>query len=106
MKILPILCGPFARSLYEGGDPEDDDGVKRFLDALGELREREGDRLFWVLGVDMAHMGARYGDRFAAVAGEGAMQEVGARDEQRIERINALRCRRLLGPGARESATI
>ena len=90
VKILPILVGPFARSVYEGGDPEDDDGVKAFFEALGELREREGDRLFWVMGVDMAHMGERYHDRFAAVAGEGAMQEVSARDEQRIERINAL----------------
>jgi hypothetical protein len=90
VKILPILVGPFARSIYQGGDPEDDDRVKAFFEALGELREREGDRLFWVMGVDMAHMGARYHDGFAAVAGEGAMQEVGARDERRIERINAL----------------
>jgi AmmeMemoRadiSam system protein B len=90
VKILPILVGPFARSIYQGGDPEDDDRVKAFFEALGELREREGDRLFWVMGVDMAHMGARYRDRFAAIAGEGAMQEVGARDERRIERINAL----------------
>jgi AmmeMemoRadiSam system protein B len=90
VKILPVLVGPFARSIYQGGAPEDDDRVKAFFEALGELREREGDRLFWVMGVDMAHMGARYHDAFAAVAGEGKMQEVGARDEQRIERINAL----------------
>jgi predicted class III extradiol MEMO1 family dioxygenase len=56
---------------------------------LGELREREGNRIFWILGVDMAHMGARYGDEFQALAGEGAMGEVGLRDERRIERINA-----------------
>jgi AmmeMemoRadiSam system protein B len=90
VKILPILVGPFAHSIYQGGLPEDDDKVKAFFEALGELREREGDRLFWVMGVDMAHMGARYNDPFAAVAGEGAMQQVGARDERRIERINAL----------------
>ncbi len=89
VKILPVLCGPFARSLYQGGDPEDDDGVKRFLDALGELHGREGNRLLWVLGVDMAHMGARYGDRFEAVAHEGPMAEVSLRDERRMERINA-----------------
>ncbi|HMC61187.1 MAG TPA: MEMO1 family protein, partial [Candidatus Solibacter sp.] len=57
--------------------------------ALGELREREGDRLFWILGVDMAHMGARYRDPFEAVAGEGVMSEVESRDEERIARINA-----------------
>ena len=78
-----------AHSLYEGGDPEDDDKVKAFLEALGEMREREGDRLFWILGVDMAHMGARYQDKFSAVAGQGVMSEVGARDERRIERINS-----------------
>jgi AmmeMemoRadiSam system protein B len=89
VKILPVLCGSFARSLYQGGEPEDDDGVKRFLAALGELHEREGERLVWVLGVDMAHMGARYGDRFEAIANEGRMAEVSARDERRMERINA-----------------
>jgi MEMO1 family protein len=88
-RILPILCGPFARSVYQGGKPEDDDKVKAFLEALGELREREGDKLFWILGVDMAHMGARYQDRFAAHAGEGQMAAVDARDRARIACINA-----------------
>jgi len=89
VRILPILCGPFLRSLYQGGKPEDDDKVKAFLEALGELREREGDNLFWILGVDMAHMGARYQDRFSAKANEGPMAAVGARDQRRIETINA-----------------
>jgi AmmeMemoRadiSam system protein B len=89
IRILPILCGSFAHSIYQGGKPEDDDKVKSFIDALGELRDREGDRLFFVLGVDMAHMGVRYQDRFDAVAGEGVMAAVAGRDEQRIERINA-----------------
>jgi MEMO1 family protein len=90
VKILPVLIGSFAHSIYEGGMPEDNDGVKAFFDGLGELREREGDNLFWVMGVDMAHMGARYSDRFSAIAGEGQMQAVEARDAQRIERINAM----------------
>jgi len=87
VRILPILCGPYANSLIHGGKPEDDGNVRRFLDALGELHDREGDRLFWILGVDMAHMGARYHDRFSASAGEGAMAEVRERDQQRIARI-------------------
>jgi len=88
-RILPILCGSFARSLIEGGKPEDNESVRRFFDALAELREREGNRLFWILGVDMAHMGARYQDQFEARAGQGAMNEVEARDRDRIARINA-----------------
>jgi AmmeMemoRadiSam system protein B len=89
VRILPILVGQFARSLYQGGNPEDDDKVKAFLEALGELRELQGDRLFWVLGVDMAHMGVRYQDQFEAFAGQGVMSEVAGRDEARIARINA-----------------
>ena len=89
VRILPILCGPFAQSLIDGGLPEDDDRVRRFFDALGELREREGNRLFFILGVDMAHMGARYSDRFAALANQGAMADVAARDAARIARIEA-----------------
>ncbi|MBS1858345.1 MAG: AmmeMemoRadiSam system protein B [Acidobacteria bacterium] len=90
VKILPILIGSFAHSIYQGGKPEDDDKVRAFFDGLGELRDRGGDNLFWVLGVDMAHMGARYHDRFEAIAGEGRMLEVESRDRARIERINSL----------------
>ena len=89
VRILPILAGPFAHSLLDGGQPEDDDNVKRFFGALSELHEREGGKLFWILGVDMAHMGTRYHDQFPAKAGEGEMLEVDARDRGRIAAINA-----------------
>lgn len=89
IRILPVLCGAFARSIYEGGLPEDDENVRRFLDVLGEIAHRESDRLFWVLGVDMAHMGRRYGDPIAAQAHQGEMAVVAQRDHGRMERINA-----------------
>jgi len=89
VRILPILCGPYAHSLLNGGAPEADEKVKQFLDALGELGDRESSRAFWLLGVDMAHMGARYQDDFHAVADQGIMHEVAARDRARIDRINA-----------------
>ncbi len=89
VRVVPILCGSFAHSLFEGGSPEKDDHVRAFFDALGEMRDREGDRLFWVLGVDMAHMGVRYGDRFEAKANEGEMRTVEVRDDTRMARINA-----------------
>ena len=87
VRVLPILCGPFARATSDGGRPEDDPGVARFLDSLADLAAREGDRLLWVLGVDLAHMGRRYGDGDAARAGEGRMQGVGRRDHERLDRI-------------------
>lgn len=89
VRILPILCGSFGRSIENGGLPEDDDSVRRFLGTLGEISEREKERLFWVLGVDMAHMGERYGDGFAAHAGRDEMTVVRERDALRIEQIRA-----------------
>jgi AmmeMemoRadiSam system protein B len=83
IRILPILCGP----LLPRARPEDDEGVRRFLDVLSELAVREERRLFWVLGVDMAHMGRRYGDAFVARADQGEMAAVAERDRERISRL-------------------
>jgi AmmeMemoRadiSam system protein B len=89
VKILPILCGSFARSLHEGGWPEDDENVSEFFKALTELNAREGKRLCWLAGIDLAHMGQRYGDNFEARARSGEMLEVGARDKDRLAKLEA-----------------
>jgi AmmeMemoRadiSam system protein B len=88
IRILPILCGPYARSIYQGGKPEQNDGVARFLGELGEIAERERERLLWILGIDMAHMGRRYGDSLVARADQDHMTEVTRRDHARIDCIN------------------
>jgi hypothetical protein len=87
IRIVPILCGSYARSIYQGGLPEDNESVRRSLGALGELAAKEGNRLTWVLGVDMAHMGRRYGDAFEAKAGHNEMEDVAHRDSARIDRM-------------------
>lgn len=89
VRVLPILVGSFARSVYEGGLPEKDEAVARFFGALGEIAARESKELFWVMGIDMAHMGRRYGDRFAARADRDEMTEVAERDRARIDRAAA-----------------
>jgi MEMO1 family protein len=83
-KIVPILCGPFAKALYEGEAPERDDHVYRFFDALGELGELHRDELFWVLGIDLAHIGRRYGDDVKARVNEGVMLDVAEDDQARL----------------------
>ena len=87
IRVVPVLCGSFAQSTYEGGMPEDDEGVRCTLGALGEIAARDGSNLLWVLGVDMAHMGQRYGDPFEATANDGVMEDVAGRDRARISRI-------------------
>jgi AmmeMemoRadiSam system protein B len=89
IRILPILCGSFARSIQAGGMPEDNEPVRRFLGSLGEIAAREDGKLTWVLGIDMAHIGARYGDDFSAVSGQDEMVEVEKRDKLRIDSVLA-----------------
>ena len=87
-RILPILCGPFVDSLVRGVPPETLDGNARVLDTLTELATKRPE-LVWVLGVDMAHIGVRYGENEPARAYEGRMLEVREQDERRLERVAA-----------------
>lgn len=89
IRVVPILCGSFVNSLYRGGLPEQNPDVEAFFDTLGDVAAREGSRLMFVLGIDMAHMGRRYGDEFSALADRDEMAEVAERDHSRIERIEA-----------------
>ncbi len=88
IRVLPILCGPFSAA-YHPGTPEQVESNRRMFDALAEIAAREGDRALWVLGVDMAHMGQRYGDGYAAEARKSRMQQVEQADRKRIEAISA-----------------
>jgi AmmeMemoRadiSam system protein B len=87
VPIVPVLCGPFVAGPRVRRLPEASDRVARFIGALGELAAREGRKLMFVLGVDFAHVGRRYGDARPARAYEGTLAEVQARDEARVTRI-------------------
>ncbi len=89
VKIVPILCGPFVKSVYDGVLPEDSAETARFFEALSNVAAREGRKLFWILGVDMAHIGRRYGDALRAKAGIGEMLAIEERDRQRIQEIES-----------------
>jgi AmmeMemoRadiSam system protein B len=91
VRVAPILCGAFAESIYGAHQPapEANPRVERFFGALGELAARRQDELVFVLGIDMAHLGRRYGDPFDAVANQGLMEGSAMRDQARIERIQA-----------------
>jgi len=84
VRIVPILCGPFW-----GARPEDVAPVARGLEALAAMQATHGARLIWVLGVDMAHVGPRYGDRQRVRAHQGEMLTVTERDRARLDRVAA-----------------
>jgi hypothetical protein len=90
-RIVPVLCGPFGVGSEAGEDatetPEDDPGVAQFLAALrGLCAERP---VLFVLGVDMTHIGRRYGDQLQARAREGVLRDVEQGDRTRMEHLVA-----------------
>ncbi len=89
VRIVPVLCGPFRFDPRGRTRPEESADLARAFDALGELHARRGRELCWVLGVDMAHVGRRYGDAVAVQAADPTMQAVEARDRQRLAAIAA-----------------
>lgn len=92
VRIVPILCGSFVEAIYNENarlPEQESEDVHRFFGALGEWAARQPEPPIWVLGVDMAHMGVRYGDRFAALANEAEMADVARRDQSRLQSIAA-----------------
>lgn len=69
--------------------PESNDQVHRFFEALGEMGAKHAGKLVWVLGIDLAHIGRRYGDRTKARAEEGQLVGVRRADEERLARVCA-----------------
>ena len=60
--ILPVLASYLHESLWSAADPEADLRVPRFLDALQETIAASSRRVCLIAGVDLAHVGPRFGD--------------------------------------------
>jgi AmmeMemoRadiSam system protein B len=60
--ILPVLASYLHESLWSDADPEADPRVPRFLDALQETIAASSRRVCLIAGVDLAHVGPRFGD--------------------------------------------
>jgi AmmeMemoRadiSam system protein B len=79
VKVLPILVGScFADS------PEANPHLKAMYDALAALAQKHGDSLGWVLSIDMAHMGPRYGDEKEFEEGSA---EIESQDQLRVKTL-------------------
>ena len=88
VRILPILCGPLGRRRGPAGAA----GRRRGPAVPGHPGQGlRAPRTRWSgsSGIDMAHIGQRYGDGTAVVADEGPMRDVAAQDRARCERIAA-----------------
>lgn len=61
-SIVPVLASFLHESIERGADPESDPRISRFVDALGETLAASGRTACLVAGVDLAHVGPRFGD--------------------------------------------
>ncbi len=81
VKVLPILVGAcFADA------PETNPKLKAMHDALAALAAKHGEKLGWVLSIDMAHMGPRYGDEREYEEGSSAIEQ---QDQLRVQSLAA-----------------
>jgi len=79
--ILPVLASFLHEAVWTGGAPEADPRVPRFLDALGETLAASDRKICVIAGVDLAHVGPRFGD---AEPNTGAFLDRVAREDRRM----------------------
>ena len=61
--IVPILCGSFHDMVQTGTLPSEHPQFQGFVDALRQTIEASGKRVCIIAGVDLAHVGKRFGDQ-------------------------------------------
>jgi AmmeMemoRadiSam system protein B len=66
--ILPVLASYLHEAVWKGSEPEADPRVPRFVDALRETIAASPRRVCLIAGVDLAHVGPRFGDAKANTA--------------------------------------
>jgi len=86
--IVPILASFLHESLAGGREPEADPRVPRFLDALGETIAASRRRVCVIAGVDLAHVGPRFGD--AEPVGPSRLASLESEDRATLEAVAAV----------------
>ncbi len=82
-KMVPILCGGFHALLDQGKTPRDDPDFEAMITAVRETERAQGGTTLYVAGVDLSHVGPRFGDPALDDATRG---EIEAHDREVVER--------------------
>jgi AmmeMemoRadiSam system protein B len=85
--ILPILASYLHEAVWRRGRPEADARVPRFVDALRDTIASSSRRVCLIAGVDLAHVGPRFGD--AAPNTTDSLAAVEAADRRMLESVVA-----------------
>ena len=87
-SVVPILASFLHESLVGGREPEADPRVPRFLDALGETIAASRRKVCVIAGVDLAHVGPRFGD--ADPVGPSRLASLESEDRATLEAVAAV----------------
>ena len=85
--VVPLLASFLHEAVWEGRAPEEDSRVPRFLEALAETIATAGRRVCVIGGVDLAHVGPRFGD--AAPNTPASLAEVERDDRAMLDAVMA-----------------
>lgn len=67
-SIVPILCGGVHEFIHHGRDMLADERFRKMVAAMKELLEEGKRRILLVAGVDLSHVGRKFGDQASADA--------------------------------------
>ena len=67
IPILPVLCGSFDDLAAEGRDPAGDPGISSLVNGLRDWLASPPEGKLVVAGIDLSHVGPKFGDRETAV---------------------------------------
>ena len=85
--ILPVLASYVHEAVRARSDPEADPRVPRFIDGLLETMAASGRKTCLIAGVDLAHVGPRFGDPEANT--DDSLAAVAAADRSMLEAVVA-----------------
>ena len=85
--VLPVLASFLHEAVWSGGEAEADPRVPRFLDALAETIAGSERRVCVIAGVDLAHVGPRFGD--AQLNTAAFLERVEAEDRRMLAAVTA-----------------
>jgi AmmeMemoRadiSam system protein B len=85
--VLPLLASFLHEAVWTGGEPEADPRVPRFLDALAESIAGSDRKICVIAGVDLAHVGPRFGDALPNT--EAVLERVAREDGEMLETVKA-----------------
>ena len=84
LRIVPVLCTSLPQ-LHEGGPPEANAEAEEFLAAMKEVLGQWGERAGLIAGVDLSHLGRRFGPELTLT--ESFLRQLEGEDRAMIGRI-------------------